>query len=129
MGFSDEAIKEAVASVERYNELCRQGRDTDFDKDEKFLSPIDEPPYIGSFFENERWSGIGLVCFAGLLTDSHLQVLDGEGKRIPGLWAAGNCLGGRYGVGYVTPIAGNSIGMAITHGRVAGKVATGQDVR
>ena len=129
MGFSDEAIKEAVASVERYNELCRQGRDTDFDKDEKFLSPIDEPPYIGSFFENERWSGIGLVCFAGLLTDSHLQVLDGEGKRIPGLWAAGNCLGGRYGVGYVTPIAGNSIGMAITHGRVAGKVATGQEVR
>ena len=129
MGFSDEAIKEAVASVERYNELCWQGRDTDFDKDEKFLSPIDEPPYIGSFFENERWSGIGLVCFAGLLTDSHLQVLDGEGKRIPGLWAAGNCLGGRYGVGYVTPIAGNSIGMAITHGRVAGKVAIGQEVR
>lgn len=129
MGFSDEAIKEAVASVERYNELCYQGHDADFDKDDKFMSPIDEPPYIGAFFENERWKGIGLVCLTGLVTDGHLQVLDGDGKKIPGLWAAGNCLGGRYGTGYVTPIAGNSIGMAITHGRVAGKVATGQEVR
>lgn len=41
---------------------------------------------------------------------------------IKGLYAAGNCLGQRYGVGYSTPSAGNSIGMAMTHGRVAGKI-------
>lgn len=129
MGFSDEAIAEAAESVKKYNEMCKAGVDTEFNKEEKFLSPIDEPPFIGSFFINERSKGVGLVTMSGLLTDRNLQVTGPEGKPIPGLWAAGNCLGGRYGVGYTTPIAGNSIGMAITHGRVAGKIATGQEVR
>ena len=40
---------------------------------------------------------------------------------IKGLYAAGNSLGGRYGTGYSTPCAGNSIGMAVTHGRLAGQ--------
>ena len=29
-------------------------------------------------------------------------------------------LGGRYGFGYSTPFAGNSVGMAMTHGWTAG---------
>ena len=37
-----------------------------------------------------------------------------------GLYVAGNCLGGRYGFGYSTPFAGNSVGMAMTHGWTAG---------
>ena len=41
---------------------------------------------------------------------------------IKGLYAAGNTLGQRYGTGYSTPSAGNSMGMAMTHGRVAGKI-------
>ena len=49
-------------------------------------------------------------------------------EPIPGLYAAGNTLGGRYGLQYTTPFAGNSIGMAMTHGRVAGKLITGQEV-
>ena len=40
---------------------------------------------------------------------------------IPGLYAAGNCLGHRFGPGYSTPSAGASMGMAMTHGRVLGK--------
>ena len=52
---------------------------------------------------------------------ARLMVLDMSGKKIKGLYAAGNCLGGRYGLGYSTPCAGNSIGMAVTHGRLAGQ--------
>jgi succinate dehydrogenase/fumarate reductase flavoprotein subunit len=40
---------------------------------------------------------------------------------IPGLYATGNCSGGRYSTDYITPISGNSIGWAFTMGRIAGK--------
>ena len=70
----------------------------------------------------------GLVTLAGLETNNNLQVLNVSGEVIPGLYAAGNCLGERYGNSYATPFAGNSIGMAMTHGRVAGKIITGQEV-
>lgn len=42
---------------------------------------------------------------------------------IKGLYTCGNCLGNRYGLEYVTPMASNSIGMAQTHGWLAGKNA------
>jgi predicted oxidoreductase len=59
---------------------------------------------------------------AGLVTDNHLNVVDSNKDPIAGLYAAGNCLGGRYGYFYPTPIAGNYIGQAMTHGRVLGKL-------
>lgn len=129
LGLEGEAKTTALASIEHYNELCRAGRDVDFDKDDYLMLPIDEPPFYGTLGHNQRWDWVGLVSLTGLVTDNYLQVLNASGDKIPGLWAAGNCLGGRYGNGYATPMAGNSIGMALTHGRVAGKVATGQPVR
>ena len=77
---------------------------------------------------NDRSASAGLVTLAGVVCNEDLEVVDTDNKPIGGLWAAGNCLGGRYGTGYATPFAGNSIGMAMTHGRVAGKLATGQEV-
>jgi hypothetical protein len=129
MGLSGDAKKTALASIARYNELCKTGKDGDFCKDDKLMIAVENPPFYGCVGENTRYSGVGLVALAGLVTDGYLQVLNTDGEKIPGLWAAGNCLGGRYGANYATPIAGNSVGMAITHGRVAGKLATGQKVR
>ena len=61
---------------------------------------------------------------AGVPCDRTLSVLKADRTgTIKGLYAAGNVLGERYGNGYATPSAGNSIGMAMTHGRVAGKNA------
>lgn len=128
LGLEGEAKDTALASIEHYNELCRKGKDSDFNKDDYLMLPIDEGPFYGTIGSNKKWDWVGLVSLAGVLTDDYLQVLNASGEAIPGLWAAGNCLGGRYGNGYATPMAGNSIGMAITHGRVAGKVATGQAV-
>jgi succinate dehydrogenase/fumarate reductase flavoprotein subunit len=60
---------------------------------------------------------------AGLLTDKSLNVMKVDrSTSIKGLYAAGNCLGQRYGMGYSTPSAGNSMGMAMTHGREVGKI-------
>ena len=65
----------------------------------------------------------GMASLAGLVTDNKLRVLNKEGEPIKGLFVCGNTLGGRYGLGYTTPFAGNSIGMALTHGWLAGKFA------
>ena len=56
----------------------------------------------------------------GVITDETQNVLNKDWEPIEGLYVAGNCLGGRYGFGYSTPFAGNSVGMAMTHGWTAG---------
>jgi len=61
-----------------------------------------------------------MVTVGGLVTDGKQQVIDEYYKRIPGLFATGNCCGRRFGPQYSTPIAGVSIGMAVTLGREAG---------
>ena len=69
-----------------------------------------------------HYSSPSMVTLSGLVTDETQNVLTTDWKPIKGLYAAGNCLGGRYGFGYSTPFAGNSVGMAMTHGYMAGKI-------
>ena len=92
------------------------------------MIPVDEPPFYGvkSQIGSKRVSASlgGMSSLAGLLSDEKLRVLNKEGQTIKGLFVCGNTLGGRYGLGYCTPFAGNSIGMAMTHGWLAGKFAT-----
>lgn len=123
LGMEGEALETALAEIERYNELCHAGADTDFGKDASVMFPVEKAPFYGSVSENTGIANAGLVTLAGLLTDENLNVMRADRSgTIKGLYAAGNCLGQRYGVGYSTPSAGNSIGMAMTHGRVAGKI-------
>ena len=73
---------------------------------------------------------MGLVSLCGLVTNDDLNVLGSDLKTpIKGLYAVGNCLGQRFGNAYSTPAAGSSIGMALTHGYVAGKIAAGGTVK
>lgn len=127
-GYEGDALQTALDQVAKYNELCATGKDSQYGKDAKYMVPIDEPPFYTAPSANSKTTSTGLVTLAGVETNNNLQVLDVSGKVIPGLWAAGNCLGERYGNSYATPFAGNSIGMAMTHGRVAGKLITGQEV-
>jgi hypothetical protein len=121
LGYKGDLIPAFVESIKRYNSLCHKGDDTDFGKDAKAMIPIDEPPFYGCAGQLGSTPGFGLVTLAGMVADSKLRVLDKSGKPIKGLYVAGNTLGGRYGMGYTTPVAGNSIGMAMTHGWLAGK--------
>jgi len=122
LGYEGDAVDQFVASIEHYNELCYAGVDTDYNKDPKAMIPIDEAPFYGIKGSNSGTQNLGLVTLAGMVTDTNLNVLDMDGNAIKGLYVAGNTLGGRYGQGYVTPYAGNSIGMALTHGWMAGKI-------
>ncbi|SEO42440.1 FAD-binding protein [Denitrobacterium detoxificans] len=120
-GYEGDALKEALATVARYNELCYAGSDADFGKDAEVMIPIDEPPFYVAPSSNSGKGVAGLVTLAGLMTDENLNVIRPDYTRIKGLYAVGNCLGQRFGNAYSTPTAGVSIGMAMTHGRVCGK--------
>ena len=86
------------------------------------MVPVLEAPFYGckGNLGNNATTPM-MVTMSGVMTDLNLNVTDVQHNPIPGLYAAGNCLGGRYGTGYSTPCAGNSIGMAVTHGRLAGQ--------
>jgi succinate dehydrogenase/fumarate reductase flavoprotein subunit len=123
LGFEGAALQTAVNTVKHYNELCAAGKDTEFNKDADLMIPIVDPPFYGAKSENAGTGSAGLVTLTGLLTDTNLNVMKADRSGvIMGLYATGNCLGQRYGMGYSTPSAGNSMGMAMTHGRVAGKI-------
>jgi predicted oxidoreductase len=67
-----------------------------------------------------------LVLMGGLKTDLDLHVLDAQGQPIPGLFATGNNMGGRFLVEYPVTVAGVSLGTALSFGRLAGKNAAAQ---
>jgi hypothetical protein len=50
-----------------------------------------------------------------------LSSLDKDFKPIPGLYVSGNDCGRRFGIEYVTPTPGVSLGIAIVLGRECGK--------
>ena len=121
LGYADEAKENFLSSIEHYNELCySEDGDTDYGKDKAYMVPIDTPPFYGGTGSLSHSSRPSMVTMSGLITDGSQNVLDTSWNPIKGLYAAGNCLGGRYGIGYSTPFAGNSVGMAMTHGWLAG---------
>lgn len=121
LGYTGDAVETFVSNVERYNEMCEKGHDDDFGKDANHLIPVNQPPYFGWVGYNAGAIHMGLVTLSGMVTDNDFRVLDADQNPIRGLYVAGNCLGGRYAITYPTPVAGNSLGMAITHGRLLGK--------
>jgi succinate dehydrogenase/fumarate reductase flavoprotein subunit len=125
LGYTGDLVKTFVTSIEHYNSLCRKKVDSDFGKDARAMIPVDEPPFYGCLDENNGAMPPVLTTTAGIVTDNRLRALDRDGKPIKGLFMAGNTLGGLYGPGYSTPITGNNIGMALTHGWLAGKFAAG----
>ena len=125
-GLEGEALENAKAAVERYNELCATGKDTDFGKPANNLIPIDEAPFYIAAQGTPRLYGPGLNTLAGLCVNGNYQVLTAsKNDVIPGLYAVGNTMGERYGNAYNCPSAGNNMGNAMTSGRVAGKHAAG----
>ena len=82
------------------------------------VAPIDKAPFYAV-----RIVPGSLGTFAGVRTDPHARVLDGEGAVIDGLFAVGNdmssIMAGRY------PAGGITLGPAMTFGYVAAHAAAG----
>jgi len=125
IGLEENIKQNFIKSIKRYNEACSIGRDEEFGKDPKLLHKVDKPPfYAQTLREGMTGFSIGyfLVTVGGLLTNEYQNVLDQNKDPIPGLYATGNCCGRRFGLQYSTPVAGVSIGIAITLGREAGRI-------
>ena len=102
-----------VATVNRYNELYKQGNDDDFGKRPALLTSINKPPYYALKFGPSM-----LNTFGGFLSDTKLRVLDKNREPVPGLYATGMISGGLYGVDYPLLFNGNSHGRCLTWGLI-----------
>ena len=109
------------ATIDRYNELARLGKDLDYGKRPDRLTTVDKPPFYAGIIEQHI-----LVVLGGLNTNTRFQPLDKNRKVIPGLYLAGNTVGNRFAVDYPTMCAGLSHGMAWTTGRLAGLSAAAE---
>jgi fumarate reductase flavoprotein subunit len=106
------------ATVERYNELAKQGEDQDFGKHADCLTTIEKGPFYAA-----KLAVTLLVTLGGLKVNDKLQVLDTNDKVIPGLYAAGNTSGCFFSNDYPNVMPGLSHGRCITLGWVAGQNA------
>lgn len=77
--------------------------DTDYGKDKEFMIPIEKAPFYGGAGNLGHGGNPSMVTLSGLVTDAEQNVLNTQWEKIGNLYAAGNCLGGRYGLGYSTP--------------------------
>ncbi len=118
IGVPPETLK---ATVDRYNDLARHGRDLDFGKRADRLTTIEKPPFYAGWVRQEF-----LVVLGGLNGNTRFQPLDAQGKVIPGLYLAGNTVGNRFGNDYATMCPGLSHGMAYVSGRLAGLYAAAE---
>ncbi|MDR3763179.1 MAG: flavocytochrome c [Acidobacteriota bacterium] len=111
------------ATLERYNKFAALKQDPDFGKT-TFTQLINKPPYYyGMERENVHFTE------GGLHITPRTEVLDVDGKIIPGLYAAGEVTGGVHGDNRA---GGNSLAAISVFGRIAGKnaaalVAAGSD--
>lgn len=107
-----------TATIERYNEMCEKGVDEDFMKSAEYLIPVKNPPFYAF---NEKW--VFVCSIAGVHTNDKFQVLNAEHEVIPGLFAAGNTVGRRFGYAYESSGMGMSNAQAMVAGYVAGETA------
>jgi 3-oxosteroid 1-dehydrogenase len=119
------------ATVDRFNEMARIGKDLDFQRGETAietyygdanvkpnacLAPIEKPP----FYAMETFAG-DFGTKGGLTVDERARVLRESGELIPGLYAIGNCSSAAMGRTYPGP--GSTLGPATTFGYVAARDA------
>ena len=111
------------ATIDRYNQLAKMGRDLDFGKRADRLTTVDKSPYYAGIIEQHI-----LVVLGGLITNTRFQPIDAERQVIPGLYLAGNTVGNRFAVDYPTMCAGLSHGFAWMTGRLTGLSAAAEQV-
>jgi len=122
------------ATVQRYNDQARAGKDDDFAKGETpynriqgdaaagLPNPCMAPIEHGPFYAVQVVAG-SLGTFAGLKVNASAQVLDTQGAPIPGLYAGGNDMASLMGGNY--PSGGITLGPAMTFGFIAAHHAAG----
>ena len=96
-----------------YNAMCATGKDELWDKDPRFLVPLQNPPYYLAQPINAMFTTIG-----GVATNRNAQAIDADHHAIEGLYVVGveGCMLYRnvYTIGTPGSCSGNSINTART---------------
>ncbi|CAN5392699.1 hypothetical protein BH10PSE12_BH10PSE12_13340 [soil metagenome] len=103
-------------NIDRYNGFVEQGHDAQFFKKMRGTVKVERGP----FYATEVRAVTVPMSSVGLQVDARAQVHDGADAPIPGLYAAGEAMGGV--VGYYLG-GGNGIGPPAVFGRIAGRSA------
>lgn len=109
-GFDGETM---IRELSRYNDEANNGWEVMNPPRTETCLPMDRAP----FYALVVYPAITFT-FGGLTIDTGAQVLDNQGRAVPGLLAAGSDAGGAYGVGYAGGLA-----MAMTFGITAARTA------
>ena len=119
LGLEGDVAANFVESVQTYSKYAEAGKDEDYAKPADMMWPINEGPFYAE--KITRDANIVLVTLSGLFVDGNQQVLDQHFEPIEGLFATGNCSGGRFPLQYTAPMNGISIGFATVFGALLGE--------
>ena len=112
-GMPVDAVKEEIA---RYNTFVENKLDEDFKKPiPDDAQTIDEPPFYGV----RLWPKVH-HCMGGVKTDLECRVVDMDLQVIPGLYAAGEAVGGIHGA---CRLGSCATADCLVNGRIAGQNA------
>lgn len=105
-------------TIAQYNQYAAVRHDGDFAKSAQYLRAVQKAPYyaIASV-------ATSLGTLGGIKSNEHFQVVTQTGEPIPGLYCAGNDVGGMYGDSYDLLMAGSTIAWAVNSGRIAAENA------
>ena len=107
-------LKNLEKTVARYNEMCRNGEDTEHFKSPMFMREIKEGKgYYAFEYAGSYWCTLG-----GVKTDAKLRVLDVNKKPITGVYAGGAEMGSAFGDTYYD-ICATCAGLSVASGVVA----------
>lgn len=114
LGIDPEKLQD---TIDEYNEMCEEGRDTKFHKNPDFLHPITgKGKYRAGKFFVAAYGSIG-----GVRINKYCEVMGSDEEPIPGLYSCGNDSNIIYGDSYNFTLCGNSMGFALNSGRMAGE--------
>lgn len=109
MGVPADSLK---ATLDSWNSAVKNNKDTEFNRTTGMDNDLSEAPYHAILI------GPGIhYTMGGIKINTNTEVLDKDGKPIPGLFAAGELTGGLHGQ---NRIGGNSVAEIIIFGRQAG---------
>ena len=103
-----------VATVERWNQMCDEGADADFNYRSKMNKFETGPYYLGECVPSVHHT------MGGVHIDTDARTVKATGETVPNLFAAGEVTGGIHGT---NRLGSDAVCDCITFGRVAGASA------
>lgn len=110
-----------MEQIEEYNAMCEEGWDEIFEKNRKYMQPIEKGPFYCCRQNVGAYGSLG-----GVRVNHKLQVLNEESKVIPNLYCVGTDACNIFGDSYPFILSGNTMGFCLNSGRIAGENAAAE---